>query len=503
MHRQALATQLTIEPPVPLVDRAALLLQDLRERAHRATAEEVQVRSRLLVEQVQRLARLTARELARQRSSRSGDVPDGDRRPRATSGRSPGVEGRAFRLPHRLRGAVAAEHASRPAARRKSGGGGGPGEPSPRRPDVVRMGKGRPLDQHRPQSNRRSQPYCVLGGARGAGSASPPLAHAEPLPGPPDPRRRAGARGRGPRVQRAEPSADPTQDGCSLARPRAGCWRSRLTEHEPTLSSRAWASPRASPDLGAGPSRASSLNLEQVMTSSVEAGLAAVVHRFGPPEVIQIERVGTPPPGPGQVRLRVQAAGVGSWDAQVRSGIGPTPQSLPLVLGGDLAGVVESVGPRVAAVGVGDVVFGVTNTQLTGACAELALAEVARICVRPTMLTSIEAAAVPVAACTALQIIELAGISAGMRTLVLGADGNVGRVDDAARTATRRRGGRGDAGSRGGRGGSARSTPDAHLSSGAGSAVRRGARHGGRRDGRVVAPSAPTGRAAGLLGAGH
>ena len=60
---QALATQLTIEPPVPLVDRAALLLQDLRERVRRATAEEVQVRSRLLVEQVQRLARLTAREL--------------------------------------------------------------------------------------------------------------------------------------------------------------------------------------------------------------------------------------------------------------------------------------------------------------------------------------------------------------------------------------------------------------------------------------------------------
>ena len=114
------------------------------------------------------------------------------------------------------------------------------------------------------------------------------------------------------------------------------------------------------------------------MTSSVDAGLAAVVQRFGPPEVIQIELVGTPPPGSGQVRLRVQAAGVGSWDAQVRSGKGPTALSLPLVLGGDLAGVVESVGPGVAAVGVGDVVFGVTNTQLTGACAELALADAAK-----------------------------------------------------------------------------------------------------------------------------
>jgi hypothetical protein len=65
MHRQALATQLTIEPPVPLVDRAGLLLQDLRERVRRATAEEVQVRSRLLAEQLQRLGSLTGRELAR------------------------------------------------------------------------------------------------------------------------------------------------------------------------------------------------------------------------------------------------------------------------------------------------------------------------------------------------------------------------------------------------------------------------------------------------------
>ena len=65
MHRQALATQLTVEPPVPLVDRAALLLHDLRERVRRATAEEVQVRSRLLVGQLQRLGSLTGRELAR------------------------------------------------------------------------------------------------------------------------------------------------------------------------------------------------------------------------------------------------------------------------------------------------------------------------------------------------------------------------------------------------------------------------------------------------------
>jgi hypothetical protein len=66
MHRPALATQLTVEPPpVPLVDRAALMLQDLRARVRQATAEEVQVRSRLLAGQLQRLGSLTGRELAR------------------------------------------------------------------------------------------------------------------------------------------------------------------------------------------------------------------------------------------------------------------------------------------------------------------------------------------------------------------------------------------------------------------------------------------------------
>jgi hypothetical protein len=65
MHRPALATQLAIEAPVPLADRPALVLQELRQRVRRATVEEVQIRSRLLVGQLQRLGRLAALELAR------------------------------------------------------------------------------------------------------------------------------------------------------------------------------------------------------------------------------------------------------------------------------------------------------------------------------------------------------------------------------------------------------------------------------------------------------
>jgi len=154
--------------------------------------------------------------------------------------------------------------------------------------------------------------------------------------------------------------------------------------------------------------------------------LAAVVHRFGPPEVIRIDQVTVPPPGAGQVRIRVHASGVGPWDVRVRSGTAAPLLLLPLVLGAELAGVVESVGPDVASVQVGDAVFGTTGESFTGACAELAVADASRICRRPTMLTSIEAAAVPVVGCTAQEMVEVADPRAGVRTLVLGAAGKLG-----------------------------------------------------------------------------
>lgn len=154
--------------------------------------------------------------------------------------------------------------------------------------------------------------------------------------------------------------------------------------------------------------------------------LAAVVHRFGSPEVIRMELVTVPIPGAGQVRIRVHAAGVGPWDIRLRSGTGVPRPALPVVLGAELAGVVESLGPDVASMQVGEAVFGITGESLTGACAELAVADAFRICRRPSMLTSIEAAGVPLAACTALEIVEAANAMVGLRTLVLDAAGNVG-----------------------------------------------------------------------------
>lgn len=164
------------------------------------------------------------------------------------------------------------------------------------------------------------------------------------------------------------------------------------------------------------------------MTTS-DSMLAARIHHFGPPEVITLERLPVPTPGPDQVRVRIAAAGVGPWDAWVRAGKSAVPQPLPLTLGSDLAGIVDFVGSNVTAFGTGDRVFGVPNGRFTDGYAEVALMETGRIARMAPVSTFLEAASLPVIACTAWQMLhERARVSAGQRVLVLGAAGNVGAM---------------------------------------------------------------------------
>lgn len=154
---------------------------------------------------------------------------------------------------------------------------------------------------------------------------------------------------------------------------------------------------------------------------------AVRVHAFGGVEALMLEEVPRPEPGAGQVLVRVAAAGVGPWDAWVRAGQSALPQPLPLTPGADLAGIVERVGADVTGVHPGDVVFGVTNPQFTGAYAEYALADVGMIAPRPMRLTAVEAASVPVVATTAWQMVFDHGrVARGQRVLIHGAAGNVG-----------------------------------------------------------------------------
>ena len=151
------------------------------------------------------------------------------------------------------------------------------------------------------------------------------------------------------------------------------------------------------------------------------------VHEFGPPEVMRFERVPRPEPGPGEVLVKVEAAGVGPWDGWIRAGKSALPQPLPLTLGSDLSGEIVAVGPGVSELRVGDQVYGVTNPQFIGAYAEYALASAAMVSNKPTSLTYIEAASVPVIAVTAWQaLFDHAQLKAGQTVVIHGAAGNVG-----------------------------------------------------------------------------
>ena len=95
------------------------------------------------------------------------------------------------------------------------------------------------------------------------------------------------------------------------------------------------------------------------------------VHAFGDVDVLVYEDVEPPVPADGQVLVRVKAAGVGPWDAWVRSGTSKIQQQLPLTPGADLAGVVERAGTDTP-FRRGDEVYGVTNGEFVGAYAEYA-----------------------------------------------------------------------------------------------------------------------------------
>ncbi|WP_245277498.1 NADP-dependent oxidoreductase [Rhizobium leguminosarum] len=151
------------------------------------------------------------------------------------------------------------------------------------------------------------------------------------------------------------------------------------------------------------------------------------VHDFGSPEAMKFESVPKPAPGPGEVLIRVRAAGVGPWDGWIRAGKSALPQPLPLTLGSDLSGDVVSIGADVADLAVGDPVYGVTNPRFIGAYAQYAVASAEMIARKPATISYADAASVPVIAVTAWQgLFDQAQLVAGQKVLIHGAAGNVG-----------------------------------------------------------------------------
>jgi NADPH:quinone reductase-like Zn-dependent oxidoreductase len=154
---------------------------------------------------------------------------------------------------------------------------------------------------------------------------------------------------------------------------------------------------------------------------------AARIHRFGPPEVIVIDDIPRPTPKPDELLVRVAAAGVGPWDALIREHKSAVNLSLPIILGSDLAGVVDSVGSGVTQFKRGDEVYGVTNKDFCGAYAEYAVAKAQMVAPKAKSLSPTESASVPVVAVTAWQMLfDYAQLKAGQSVLIHGAAGNVG-----------------------------------------------------------------------------
>ena len=131
-----------------------------------------------------------------------------------------------------------------------------------------------------------------------------------------------------------------------------------------------------------------------------------------------------PVPGEGQLLVRVHAAGVNPGDAKMREGAyGEVP--LPAVLGREVAGVVEAVGPGVAGVAEGDAVFGGTP-GLLGGWAERALVIATFAAPLPAGVDPVTAAVLPVAAGTAFDALDQLALPQGATLLVNGAGGGVG-----------------------------------------------------------------------------
>lgn len=149
------------------------------------------------------------------------------------------------------------------------------------------------------------------------------------------------------------------------------------------------------------------------------------VHEFGGPEVMRLEEVPDPLPGSEQVLVRVSAAGVNPVDGYIRSGLYASRPTLPYTPGMDAAGIVEAVGMNVRRVSVGDRVY--TAGTLSGAYAELALCEAARVQRLPSTITFAQGAAVNVPYVTAYRaLFGRARALPGESVLVHGASGGVG-----------------------------------------------------------------------------
>ena len=165
---------------------------------------------------------------------------------------------------------------------------------------------------------------------------------------------------------------------------------------------------------------------------------AAVIDRYGPPDVVDVRAVADPTAGKGRVLVRVHAAAVTSGDARIRGARFPRGFAIlgrlalgvrrprRSVLGMAFSGVVEQVGPGVSNLAVGDAVCGMTGASM-GAHAELVAVKAAKVVPKPDALSHVDAAGILFGGLTAVHFLG-DRVAPGAAVLVNGASGAVGSV---------------------------------------------------------------------------
>ncbi len=156
---------------------------------------------------------------------------------------------------------------------------------------------------------------------------------------------------------------------------------------------------------------------------------AIVLPRFGGPEVLQARSIERPAPGRGEVLVRVVASGTNPVDAKLRADGSWAQLDLPAVLGYDAAGVVEEVGPEVLDLEEGDEVYytPLIHGNSRGTYAEFNVVSAELVAAKPTSLSFVEAAAVPLAGGTAWDaVVRRLALRPGETILIHGGAGGVG-----------------------------------------------------------------------------
>jgi len=162
-----------------------------------------------------------------------------------------------------------------------------------------------------------------------------------------------------------------------------------------------------------------------------ESMRAAAIDRFGPPSVLTLHELPLPKPGPQEVVIAVETAGIGSWDASIRDGSWRKPgrTHFPLIPGVDGAGIVVAKGARVRHLRLGDPVYAYEfGNRQGGFYAEFAVAAAQHVFRVPKGLPLADAGAVAATGLTALQGIDALKLRPRQTVLLFGASGAVGTI---------------------------------------------------------------------------